>query len=295
MNKKQLVKDFFGQSVYDKLSIAKIERAEKKKNKDVFESRKNNVKFKDTHKGERCFILGNGPSLKDVVLSELSDEFVFSVNNFSQVENYKDAHTNVHLWMDLSFFGMREEQKYNEEVLMENFQKIADEGPICFVPYECSEYIIDKKLDKILNINYLQEVEALCEDMSIKIDISKPITGYSTVVQYAIVIALYMGFSKIYLLGCDTTNIISILNCAQNISNINMHAYENDDVDERYKELIEKWGMTNIFYDQYQLFLGYKLLAMESNKRGVILINCSTNTLINEIPRQKLSSVLEGR
>ena len=32
-------------------------------------------RFKDKHKGERCFIIGNGPSLKKTDVSKLTNEF----------------------------------------------------------------------------------------------------------------------------------------------------------------------------------------------------------------------------
>ena len=37
-------------------------------------------KFKDIHFGERCFIIGNGPSLKNTDLSLLQNEFTFGMN-----------------------------------------------------------------------------------------------------------------------------------------------------------------------------------------------------------------------
>jgi hypothetical protein len=37
-------------------------------------------KLKDIHLGKRCFILGNGPSLKEMDLSPLRDEFTFGLN-----------------------------------------------------------------------------------------------------------------------------------------------------------------------------------------------------------------------
>lgn len=52
----------------------------KSKNQQVFNSIKNNAKFHNMHLGERCFVLGNGPSLKDVNFSLLKDEFVFTCN-----------------------------------------------------------------------------------------------------------------------------------------------------------------------------------------------------------------------
>ncbi|MEA2007834.1 MAG: 6-hydroxymethylpterin diphosphokinase MptE-like protein, partial [Chloroflexota bacterium] len=36
--------------------------------------------LKDIHKGERCFIIGNGPSLKNTDVSKLKDEYTFGMN-----------------------------------------------------------------------------------------------------------------------------------------------------------------------------------------------------------------------
>ncbi len=38
------------------------------------------TKFKDLHRGQRCFIIGNGPSLKRMDLSVLQDEITFGMN-----------------------------------------------------------------------------------------------------------------------------------------------------------------------------------------------------------------------
>jgi hypothetical protein len=44
------------------------------------ESRKRLAALKDIHKGERCFIIGNGPSLRATDLKKLSNEFSFGLN-----------------------------------------------------------------------------------------------------------------------------------------------------------------------------------------------------------------------
>lgn len=36
--------------------------------------------LKDAHKGERCFVIGNGPSLKNTDVSKLKNEFTFGMN-----------------------------------------------------------------------------------------------------------------------------------------------------------------------------------------------------------------------
>jgi hypothetical protein len=40
------------------------------------------AELKDKHRGERCFIIGNGPSLKHTDLSKLKNEFTFGMNRF---------------------------------------------------------------------------------------------------------------------------------------------------------------------------------------------------------------------
>jgi hypothetical protein len=44
------------------------------------ETRRRLDEMKDSHRGERCFIIGNGPSLKQTDLSRLKDETTFGMN-----------------------------------------------------------------------------------------------------------------------------------------------------------------------------------------------------------------------
>lgn len=261
-------------------------------NPEVLKLRKENVKFYNKYKGKRCFILGNGPSLKDVNLSELSSEYVFTVNNFTLVDNYKAAKTNFHVLSDASFFEMRKEQTYDHDELLENYRAIAEEGVICFMPHDAYDFIKREGIDKILDVKYFSTSPIFDERNRQRVDLSAYISSFHTVVQYAIVIAIYMGFSEIYLLGCDTTNIISLLNCAMGQENKNMHAYSKDDVDKRYKELLGYWSVTDVVYDQYILFSGYEQLNKYCNSHDIKLINCSTKTLISEIERMDLDEVI---
>ena len=38
------------------------------------------ARFEDLHRGQRCFIIGNGPSLKQMDLSPLQNEITFGMN-----------------------------------------------------------------------------------------------------------------------------------------------------------------------------------------------------------------------
>ena len=286
---KLLIYSVLGRKVADKLLVSNLVN---KRRKELTRLIKLNKRYYNSHTGERCFILGNGPSLKDVNLGLLENEFTFTVNNFSLVEGYEKVKPNVHLWIDYSFYEMRNDQKYDHDELMTNYKRISELNPICFMVDVAYDFVKKYDLDKILNVNYFSVIDPLDSKVRSQFDLSRAISPYSTVVQYAVSIAVYMGFKEIYLLGCDSTNIVSIINSAMNIRSENMHAYKNDDVNERYKELLNHWSMSDVFYDQYVLFEGYKTLKDECDKRGVKLINCSSKTLINELPRKSLTEVL---
>ena len=289
---KKIIKSVLGErisfSLYNFLQFLKMRFF----NAELYNNVKNNKKFCGIHTGKRCFILGNGPSLKNVDLEILKDEYVFTVNCFSRVKGFEKVNSNYHLWIDSSFFELRDDQKYNHDDLIEDYYKISKTNAVCFVPSIAFNFIKKNNLDKILDFHYLLLGQDSVNNPKIEYDLSKFITGYTNVVQYAISIAIYMGFSEIYLLGCDSTGVMSLLNTAMNLSNSDVHAYDKDDVDERNKQILSKWTMTDVFYDQYLLFHGYRVLEQITVKKGIKLINCSDSTLINEIPRKKISEIL---
>lgn len=254
-----------------------------------------NNRFKNTHSGERCFILGNGPSLKNVDLSLLADEFVFTVNNFAFVDGFEKVKTNVHLWMDMAYFNARNDVKLEKEKLMLSYTKIATQNPICFVDIAGLPFIKQNKLDEILQFNYLyQGISHIASNNPLYIDISKPITGFHNVVHYAIVIAIFMGFKKIYLLGCDATGILETVRFILNLPSLDDHAYSDpEEVSKRNQQAVDNIGITTLFFGHYCIFLGYdKLYYICKNLLNVDLINCSSQTLITSIPRKNLSDVL---
>lgn len=255
-----------------------------------------NKALRNTHVGERCFILGNGPSLKQVDLSLLADEFVFTVNNFSFVDGFEKARTNVHLWMDRAFFDLRTDLKFNMPKILDNYRRMATQNPLCFVDVAGFNFIKRHRLDEILNINYLHcgANDIAANDQPLFIDIGARITGFYTVVQYAIVAAIYMGFKEIYLLGCDSTGILSTINAALDIEIKNDHAYQDEDQEDSQKQLIRNLGMTYLFFSNYKLFVGYDKLNYACWKLlNIKLINCSAQTIITSIPRMHLADVLK--
>lgn len=85
--------------------------------KDVVSLIKGNTKFKDIHKGKRCFILGNGPSIAKLDFSLLGDEFVFTMNQIPRMKDFCKLRSNYHVWTDSILFHPDENNPSDMEII----------------------------------------------------------------------------------------------------------------------------------------------------------------------------------
>ena len=86
---------------------------------------KGNMKFKKLYEGERCFILGNGPSLKEQNIELLKHEYVFTVNQFCRNPISEVIKPNFHFWVDDLFFTVDRNKNEDMELVsvMKKFRK----------------------------------------------------------------------------------------------------------------------------------------------------------------------------
>lgn len=151
---------------------------------------KNLRSLKNKYSGQRCFIIGNGPSLSAKDLDCLKKEYTFAFNRiyyiFSQTK-----------WRPT--FYCTQDEKIVKNSLHDICTKI--ETPYIFAPINLLWYYN-------LNLNtrfYFSPKQNIDENECPKFsnDISHEINVGNTVAYTAIQIAVYLGFTKIYLLGVD--------------------------------------------------------------------------------------------
>ena len=147
--------------------------------------------FKDKHKGERCFIIGNGPSLKIEDLEKLNNEICFAVNRiYLSFPNTK--------WRP-TYYAIQDSKMLD--------QYIGDVAkldlPYKFLPIAYENKFKNEK-GKAFFYNYTLRLfngtPPLFSD-----DISKLTYEGGTVTFLCMQIAFYMGFKEIILLGNDFT------------------------------------------------------------------------------------------
>lgn len=252
-----------------------------------------NQRFKNIHRGERCFILGNGPSIRNDNLHSLKGECIITVNQAFRNKKILELHPRYHFWVDQNFFKIDSSNEEDVELLdcMTNTSTSSDYIN-CFYPIEQHGFVKQHGL-YIPNRTFFLYPKLLIDSCKrFNADISKTTYSFGTVIQNAIVSAIYMGFDEIILLGCDSTGIINTLNAAMKIDN-NDYGYkvsENEKI--RMEKMVERSKITDYAYSYYMTLKGFTFLNQVCENNGIKLINCSNQTVLDMIPRLSLKDVI---
>jgi len=163
-----------------------------------FKNRKKLSSFKDKHKGEKCFIIGNGQSLKYEDLEQLKYEITMVCNSIIKIFDKLSFTPTYYFSQDAT-------------VVKDNLTYMRNtEGVIKFIYSYFNQWRYYVKGA----INYISKKEMI----GFSDDITRGVYGGWTVTQSMIQFAVYMGFSEIYLLGVD-------FNYANNNTEINADCY----------------------------------------------------------------------
>lgn len=241
------------------------------------EALRNNADLRGKYEGKRCFIVGCGPSLKEMDLNLIRDEYVFTVNFFIKSPLYQTVRSDFHLMMDpMEFQGDR-----LSKITGINY---PDKKPILFLPLQSIEKIRALKLEEEFNIHYLYCCIAMYERFNLDFDLTKVAVGFPNSVQFCTMIAIYMGFKEIYFIGCDMTGYeqLSVIDG----KDVNLHAY---DMDDEEKEMIRHTHQTidnEAFFQGFaDTFACFRKLREYAERRGIKLFNATKGGVLNEIER----------
>ncbi len=138
--------------------------------------------YRNKYAGQRCFILGNGPSLKDTDVSRLKDEYTFGMNRIYLA--FPD-------WgFQTSFFV-----SVNDLVIEQCAEDITDLHMPKFLTWRAKKYLTMTDDLHFLHTTYT--------GMKFSPDIRGRVWESATVTYVAMQLAFYMGFEKVILIGVD--------------------------------------------------------------------------------------------
>lgn len=239
----------------------------------------------NSHLNERCFIVGNGPSLSKMDLNILKNEFVITVNTIYRNDAiFKTIKSNCHILMDPGFF------KYDIEKINNTSESIKKYNPDILL---ITEYYKNNKYTANFKNYHHQIFSRRNLFTKIKIDFCKNMAHSHNVVHTAIYSAIYMGFKEIYLIGCDMTSFYE--NFAANVGKYeSFHVYELTEEDKKkYLDVKNIHDNTFMLHDYAITFDIFKKLNLYCNINKIHLINATDGGILDMFPRMNFNKIFK--
>ncbi len=148
--------------------------------------------YKDIHKGESCFIIGHGPSLKasDLDILESNNVITFSMNLTYKLFDKTEWRPDYYVAMDRRTLDRHSYFKWEENTKRK-----------CFVADISEKFWRENQSENNIKYHSVRNMNAREERFSR--DVSRRVYYGTTVTYDCLQIAAYMGFKYIYLLGMD--------------------------------------------------------------------------------------------
>ena len=253
-----------------------------------------NVQLKDRHKDvERCFIVGNGPSLQHQDLRPLRNEIVF-------VSNFFDLHTQCGeispIYWCIAAPDAFDTVDIGGELEIQRdkwFKHICMQAPHTefLLPFfakkkvEQKSWLSGRKVwyagfcGSALDLGYM--------DSNLATGIPQ---GHGTIDMMAIPGAIYMGFRKIYLLGCDTNFFVDSLLKGDLHTEVTHFYKHNPFVGRELKT--DDLGCEFWFRSIGHIFKCYRLIREHAEQQGVQIFNATKGGLLDVFPRCKYEDII---
>ncbi len=220
--------------------------------------------YKNTCKGKACFIIGNGPSLsaKDLSIIHKRNIDSFAANRIYLMYEKTNWRPTYYMCQDRQLIQTLDDyyKSCAEKVLL-GYQAIY-------------EYGID-----VTNAIYFlcdnRDCNRLVEKLDFSEDVDKYIIDGASVLYSAIQMAVYMGYSEIYLLGVDHSFSHTL---DKNRRIIEHKEVKEDYFDKRYKEAFNKFQEKGKIYaapDKDMIDIAFKAAKKYCDSHGIIIRNAT--------------------
>lgn len=200
----------------------------------------------NTHKGERCFIIANGPSLNKVDFNLLKDEFTIGMNR-------------IYLMKEQNGFMPSCLMCEDERRLIIPYHKELDELDIpCFFPFYLRKYFSKKPNQYFVTGSF---------NPCFYNDATMPFGNGNTVTYSCIQLAYCLGFSEIYIIGKDHNFNVT----GKAGTGVEVKGDDQNHFIKNYFQKGQKWDIPDFEVEEY----AYSIAKKELEKNGVKIYNAT--------------------
>jgi hypothetical protein len=238
-----------------------------------------NSQLAGRHSGGRCFILGNGPSLRNEEIELLNGQTCFTVNQGHRFAQSVGLQPRYHAVVDPTHIGEENDHLFSEWAAFSDHP-----GPTLLLTTRLADHFeaLGHRVNHYAVKQYLISTYFDRSDRMVPIDLRYVQPGYVSVIHFCIVAALYMKFSEICLLGCDMDFFIEPEAPFE-------HSYSYD-TGRQAKSAAELFGWDQVDLMAWALieYRAFRQLGRLAERLGSRIINCSRSSALNVYPRKPL-------
>lgn len=252
-------------------------------------------------KGEALIIMGNGPSLADVIATnarELASSRTMALNFAANAEEFTLLKPDFYLLADPHFFEGRGSDP-NVGRMFSRFNTEVTWPMTLYVPtgHSAASLGIDNPNIRVENFNFVgAEGFGWFEDFAYSTGLAMP--RPRNVLVPAIMTAIEAGFREIYLTGADHGWLTTLSVTDDNeVVSIQPHFYkDNDSEKKRVASVYRDVRLHEILLSFHLAFKSYHAISQYARKRGCSIFNSTPGSFIDAFERRGLPfTTSEGR
>ncbi|MCH5346979.1 MAG: hypothetical protein J1E63_07705 [Muribaculaceae bacterium] len=241
--------------------------------------------------GGRIIILGNGPSLNDVIESNLSllqSNDTMAVNFAANAPVFFEIKPNHYILADPHFFQSTDD--LNVARLIDNLSKVTWKMTL-YIPVgaKLSDVVVDNRNITIERFNFIG-AEGF-DSVTFKLfDAGLAMPRPRNVLIPAIMTAIRAGYREIVIVGADHswTRTLSV-DDNNTVISVQPHFYEEDKHEQnRVTAVYKDVKLHEILLSFHIAFSSYHQIARYASRRGISIINATPGSFIDAFPRSPL-------
>ncbi|URZ00938.1 hypothetical protein CLAUR_009260 [Clostridium felsineum] len=239
-----------------------------------------NLVYKNSGINKRAFLLATGPSIKLEDLKKLEGEDCYSVSNFFLHKDIEAICPKIH------FFA-----PYHKPLILENYiewlkvsdSKLPKTTNIC-IEISNRRFVEDFKIFKDRKVSYVKFTD---NPNKKEVDLTSDMLGPQTSPIMVLAMLIYMGYEKIYLLGCDHTVL-------RDYGKVTRNFYEkNEDMRKNSTDNKAWFGIIEYLEATKKMFLQYKFYKEMIENKAISIVNLSRDSWLDLFPFDLLDKVIK--
>lgn len=244
---------------------------------------KYNKKYDNSAIRKRVFIFGNGPSLKMQDISKVSGEDCMTVNYMMLSDLYNIIKPKYHIIVDSDIFDFSEDNygKMKKENLKGLVNKVCD-------PYLITLYKFKKEVETIRKEKNIYTIAGSNKimDLNSRIKFSEIFPLFKNSINFAIYVAIALGYTEIYLLGVDMNKFL-----IEDIE-FDFHVYKyTKEMADRMNKLANSRTNEFLLYSYYEVFKLFRLTRKWAEANNIKIYNATYKGALDVFERINFESI----